>query len=140
MNIHDEYNKYIKQITRLMGYHHPLSTTEINYICFNLFGNKYTGTYASDRIPKRFKYIIVNLDPSHKRGSHWVAMCNINNKIYVYDSFGRKTNKILPTFKGKSIMSDDDAEQKKLEINCGHRCISWLMCVDKYKIKEALKI
>ena len=56
-----------------------------------VFGDKFVGVFASDRIPKlkEGQYAILNLDKSDEPGSHWIAVAMKNNKTHVYDSFGR---------------------------------------------------
>lgn len=120
-----------------------------------LFGQNYSGTFPADKIPNIGKnrdgstvtrsntkkdsnlYCILNLDYSHQPGSHWLACAyDINSgKIYVYDSFGRDTEKIMPTlvekFGDKLVTVDQDAEQLKSEDDCGARCLAWLYIFDR---------
>ena len=90
-------------------------------------GRNFDGVFASNRIPKNFKSIIVNLDPDYKQGSHWLAMATMpSGRILVYDSFGRRTKSILPGFGRKYEDTEYDAEQRVSEDNCGQRCLAWL--------------
>ena len=56
---------------------------------------KFEDVYAADTLGLRkpcnkTKFLIVNLDPSHKSGSHWVAMMIRRNKPCEYfDSYGK---------------------------------------------------
>ena len=81
-------------------------------------------------------YAIVNLDDSTQVGSHWVAIVKEKNKTYIYDSFGRKTYKILPELvqSGNGIIkeTENDAEQGKEMEDCGQRSLASLMVYDKY--------
>lgn len=125
---------------------------------FKLFGCNYMGTFASDQIPAIGKipgthksvttsnvseksplYLIANLDDSNMPGSHWVALAFDvrTKKIWVYDSFGRKTGDILPQLakqfgKNNLRMADDDAEQKLTEDDCGARCLAFLYIFDRH--------
>jgi len=106
-----------------------------------LLGVKFKGVYPSDKIPKLndlSPYCILNLDNSKQPGSHWVAIAK-NDKLnhsVIYDSFGRHNMKIIPQLKysgnGRVIDTERDAEQKKLETNCGARCLAWLCIYDKW--------
>ena len=54
----------------------------------------------------------------------------------IYDSFGRKYNKIIPSLNysgnGRLINTDLDAEQKISETDCGARSLAWLMVYDRH--------
>lgn len=114
------YNKFLKQITDIIGNDQETYNTELHTLCKYLFGDLFLGVFAHDEIPQSTasQYCIVNLDNHDQPGSHWVAIAD----NMVYDSFGRKLD-----FKNY-IMTDDDAEQKDTENNCGQRSVSWL-CV-----------
>lgn len=82
---------------------------------------------------------IINLDKHNEPGSHWIAMV-CNDKMIIYDSFGRKTRDILPNFNKEYINAQDDAEQNINEENCGSRCVSFLNVYDKLGSEYALLI
>lgn len=100
----------------------------------HIFGDDYEGTFAIDEVPKTpFKYAIVNVDARRSGGSHWVAVAHVDNEQYmVYDSFGRKTAKLLPTLDLQTIDTEHDAEQTSKEKNCGARVLAWLMLFDSF--------
>ena len=54
----------------------------------------YCGIYSLDTIPplnNQNKLMIINLDPSYKPGSHWVALyCKDNEIVEYFDSVGKK--------------------------------------------------
>lgn len=97
-----------------------------------LFENKFTGVYASDKVPRTLTYAIINLDKATERGSHWVAVARQRHGLYLlYDSFGRTKAKILPDLQLLTKDTDHDAEQRKSEDNCGGRCLAWLCVFDQ---------
>ena len=54
----------------------------------------FLGVFAIDKVPPVVKKarnvkLIVNLDPSNKPGSHWVAIWRKGTTGYYFDSFGR---------------------------------------------------
>ena len=99
----------------------------------NTFADKFDGVYSADTIPKTFTYVIANLDKHDKQGSHWVALAKTSAATYmVYDSFGRRTTSILPDLDIKTIDTAHDAEQNTDELNCGARCIAWLIMFDLF--------
>jgi hypothetical protein len=129
------YNNYTKQIVSQLG-NGVTYTTQLSSMCNHLFKNKYKGTFSSDTLPKLSKskpYAIVNVDTSKQPGSHWIACCHTQNRMLIYDSFGRNTKSLMKNVykKYKTIDSDRDAEQKDSEQNCGSRCISFLMVCDE---------
>lgn len=113
---------------------------QLNEYGRKLFGRRFLGVFSSDKLPRRLKsrqMYIANLDPSSQPGSHWVGAYKSGNngKIYMYDSFGRSTSRIIPSANrryGSGNVKDTqyDAEQKKRETNCGQRCLSALMLFD----------
>ncbi len=135
------YNKILIQITK----NHGKGETYGNFlkkVGQQMFGNKFVGVYPSNRIPKlkSKSYCIVNLDKSHHKGSHWVGMIKDKSVVYVYDSFGRKTYKILPNLKKQFNNIQDteyDAEQKESEHNCGQRCLAFIYIYDNFGWKAA---
>ena len=139
------YNKYLKQVERILG-KGETSSYELNKLCSRLFGNRFAGVYACNQIPKLNNIIdmcILNTDPSYMSGEHWVSVIFKDGVIYVYDSFGRKTKKILPSlFKHYKYIkeTEDDTEQKKIQSNCGQRCVASLLVYENYGLKDFLKI
>jgi hypothetical protein len=62
-------------------------------------------------------------------------------KVIFYDSFGRPSKSILPLLKGGNVINtEDDAEQKIQETNCGQRSCAWLLLFDRYGEKMALQV
>ena len=117
-------------------------TQDLEKAGHQLLGSYFHGVCASDKIPtslsKTKPYAIVNLDKSDEAGSHWIAVAHHpkEKKLYVYDSYGRPTQKMSP-FLLKSIKKKyphtklidadtSDAEQTKKEKNCGQRSLAWL--------------
>lgn len=131
------YNKYLKKIEKQYG-NKETNNIQLDKIGKHLFKDKYIGTFSSDKIPimKKHQYAIINLDDSRKLGSHWVGLIKENDKSLIYDSFGRKTYKILPELlnSGNGIikMTERDVEQRDIEQNCGQRVLSWIYVYHKH--------
>lgn len=103
------------------------------------------GAFAYDQLPelKPHQCCIVNEGSSKTDGFHWMALIRIDNTYYLYDSFGRDVKKIFPRikyFKNKKVVNSDithDREQqdkslkndKITEINCGQRCLAYLLFI-----------
>ena len=126
------YKRYLKEIEKIIG-NKTTSNTELDYVGKKLFPRNYKGTVASNEIPilKNKDYLIVNNQDNTKMGEHRLAVVKDKDKVIVYDSFGRKHYKILPSLKqsgnGYVLETENDPEQDKLEDNCGSRCLSALM-------------
>lgn len=109
----------------------------------DLFGHSFEGVFPADKIPQlnTSKYCILNLDKSTEPGSHWIAVAKDGDKSYVYDSFGRDFNEIIPSIKfsgnGTIIDVDDDAEQNVIETDCGARCLAFLLVCEHWGVDMA---
>ena len=141
------FRKYKKDMIKKLG---RTATTDAQLTCVGkeLFGKRYIGTFSQDTIPfGRSGMLIANTDPRNKPGKHWVAMVTTPKTIYVYDSYGRPTSKLLKILtknaKDRNIKIVDsdtsDAEQRNSDI-CGALCLSFLLVVKSLGVLAAIKI
>jgi hypothetical protein len=138
------YDKYLDKIQRKIGDSTTYSD-QLEKLGSHMFRTKFKGVFSSDKIPKHIKsndMLIVNLDSSEMNGSHWIAIVKHKKKMLVYDSFARKTYKILPelyeTTSEKNIFqTEDDVEQGIKESNCGQRFLAFLEVFHKHGYKYA---
>ena len=123
--------------------------SQIEKLGKRLFGNKWIGTHSVDKYPlSKTGYGIINTDTEKGKGIHWIAIYSTPKKIYVYDSFGRKSADVLKLFHDKAIekkfriINSDlsDKEQKSKEQICGQLSLAWLMVVFSHGIRKALLI
>jgi len=127
------YKSLLKNIAEPILTDQSTYSTDLTRVGKQLLGDDFVGVFAADKIPSMSngRYAIVNLDKTGQAGSHWVALAKSNNNTLMYDSFGRKNIKILPSAitsgNGKIIDTDKDAEQRISEYNCGARVIAWLL-------------
>lgn len=141
------YNYYLKKKV------YPLIGDKTTYLSQllgagkKLLGVKFKGVFPSDKIPKLndlAPYSIINLDRSDQPGSHWISLAKIGDNTIVYDSFGRDYKKIIPSlkFSGNERIknTDRDPEQRIEQTDCGARCLSWIMVLDKHGEDLAMKI
>lgn len=133
------YNSYLQIIERDLG-DQTTTNHQLNQYCEAVFP-KYRGCYSSDTIPKlkNDESCIFNLDKNNEPGSHWMGLYKHKNKFIVYDSFGRSSKKLKISLK-LFIDTENDAEQKLYETNCGQRCIAFIACCYTLPLKEVLKI
>lgn len=121
------------------------SDAQLNKVGKSLFGNKYIGTFACDEIPvlSKTQYMIINNKPRKHGGEHWIACCNVSDVVYVFDSFGRSTESLIPSlFIGHGVIvdTDYDKDQRDDQKDCGARCIAWIKLFDEYGVDTALLI
>lgn len=134
------YKEILKEIQDAMG-KKTTTTAQLNEAGRVLFGRKYRGAWPADRIPKlrHGQVAIANLDDSKGPGTHWVALAQNKKKTIIYDSFGRKGGKILPTI-AEGVDTESDAEQSAAQNNCGQRCLAALAVFEMYGARGMLKL
>ena len=121
-----------------------LYDNQITDIGQQLLGEKkYVGTFPIDKVPLSGsdKYMIANVDKSGLPGSHWVSVYLKGDTIYVYDSFARKSKKLLKPLHDKAkkykkniIDINAKSDQKNHTEICGAISLSFLYIVHKYGI------
>lgn len=90
---------------------------------------KFKGIYPIDLLPpnKKVGIYIVNLEPSTKSGSHWVAL-EIGKKNIYFDSYGMgPRDKRLKKFLGKKYEKNLKRLQHPLSTTCGQWCLYFLL-------------
>ncbi len=131
------------------GHSGSTRTDELTKIGKGLFGGRYLGTFAQDKLPdsmynvKQENYALINVDTTGMPGTHWVAVSGLpdTEKILVFDSFGRASKSLLPTLRGGNVIDTEyDKEQKRIQDSCGQYAMAWLIFRDKYGAKNAQKI
>ena len=67
---------------------YPISNFKINEILKN--NENFIGTFSKNNVPKlkNNQSAIINLANSNDKGTHWIVMKLINNKLYHFDSYG----------------------------------------------------
>jgi hypothetical protein len=96
--------------------------------------------------PRKRSFSIINND-FRGSGQHWLAVYHTPTTIYVWDSFGRAPEAIVPVLKKRAakagtkyVANDRDAEQADAQEDCGARCLAWLECVKTFGIRSAMKV
>ena len=109
-----------------------MDNEEIEILCKNILETKdhFLGVFASDMIPERSsiegkKFLIANLDPSYKDGSHWVCMIfqQRPDKDIYFDSYGRFPPKNLEKHLRKGFKHNTVQLQHPFSTACGQWCI-----------------
>jgi len=129
---HRLYDHALKRLEQQLGTGATYGN-ELNRVGEEYLGKKFAGVYPADMLPlltKKKCYAILNLDKADMPGSHWIGVKYLGKgKVLVYDSFGRKTQRIIPTLADRftPIDTDNDAEQDTREDNCGPRSLAFLV-------------
>ena len=139
-----EYEQTLIMIEDVIG----ASTTnnfELMRIGRLLFDDRFITCSTSDDFPKYVfnkEMFILNVDDSHKNGSHWCAFYKYNNKFYGYDTYNRNVRNLSKYWKNKKIISSNtDRDQSyNNEKNCGARSMAWLVLADKYTPEKIMNI
>lgn len=99
------------------------------YKCFK-------GVYPSDKLPYNAKlplHIIVNTDPSHKKGQHWVCVSiNKQGKGFYFDSFGLppvvpEIHKFIQTKSTAGWTYNRQQVQNIKTSTCGNYCVLYMI-------------
>lgn len=109
--------------------------------------NYFLGVFASDQIPARKKirqnkFCIVNLDPSYKDGSHWIAIIFSPHpkKDFYFDSYGEPPPPALRKHLKKSFNRNYIQLQHPLSTACGQWCIFFCCAYfSNHSLKEISK-
>ena len=113
-----------------------MNTSEIRKLATNIpkTAKIFKGVSAVNQLPSKSKngIFIVNLDPSHKPGSHWVAIeINCNKKScnnYYFDSYGLPpSNFKIKRLLGKRYTFNKKKLQHFLSTACGQWCLYFLL-------------
>lgn len=138
----EEYNFFLKEIQKELG-NGITDNDTLMKAGKELFGNDFLGVFPSDKEPKKMydnQCCIINVDKSGQIGSHWMSIFYKNGKRYLYDSFGRNFNKLIKNRNIGGQMTENDAEQKEVEENCGQRSLAWLCTIREFGIKKGMSI
>ena len=135
---------------RRLGRGHT-TTTQLNRVGKQLFRDAWAGAHAVDVKPKlpstATKYMILNLDRTGKPGSHWVAVIIKGATAYIFDSFARSSNKLIPTwlrntrhrYKHIDAQHDKRTNQAKQSDICGQLSLAWMLYARARGISSAMK-
>ena len=134
------YETLLKDIVYPMLGNKVTYSNDLHRVGKKLLGKDFVGVYPSDQIPrlKNKQCCILNLDKSDQSGSHWIAVYRDGKTNLTYDSFGRKSSKIIPSLKNVED-ADYDVEQMIEQEDCGARSIAFLL-VCKYWRPELAKL
>lgn len=112
-----------------------MNTNQIERLLGNIPG--FLGVFASDEITpvrpaRQPQCLVVNLDPSWKKGSHWIAVCVTpatdrgRSTIEIFDSYGTKPE-LVPEDRRKWLVLHNTLRfQRQGTKTCGHYCVYYV--------------
>ena len=118
-----------------------MDTVELTAVMTKIsLNNHFHGVIACDQLPKEPissipTGMIINTDPSHRGGEHWLAVYIAADRVaYFFDSFGNRVDhyrfpKPIYTFLRKmckEVQSSTKQVQAYTEITCGQHCVYFL--------------
>lgn len=156
-----KYDKILQETKKVLG-NKVTSGHQLDKFGKDMFEQQWLGIFTQDvgkreltaQIKKtaglfRYYYGIMNNDKTGGPGEHWVGIIidTETKTVYIYDSFGRTSKKLLSTFTRtlngngyKHRDADYDKEQLESEENCGSRAAGFLVFADNYGLNQAMKI
>ena len=134
---------------RILG-NKALDDLTIDRVCRKLFA-AWGGVSPVDRVKLLpYHYYIINVDPHDKPGSHWLACFTNGKRAYVYDSYGRNIQKLVPQLiktihkagmtLGKTNQISHMEQRGYTSETCGDYSIGWLLVVRDLGITRAKNI
>lgn len=118
----------------------PLSNIDLHHYALQLRIPHFRGVYMCDTLPKRpleNESCIVNLEPSSRSGSHWVAIHKRGKHAYYFDSYGdlRPPREIKLYLRDcSSIQYNYERYQSFNSVICGHLCLQFLLTINSIDV------
>ena len=132
-----------------------LGNKALDDLTINRVGRKlfpaWGGVFPSDRVKLLpFHYIVINVDPHDKKGSHWLACYSTNKRAYLWHSYGRDITKLVPELVkairksnvsiGKTNLIPRMEQIGYTSETCGPQALAWLLVVRDLGITRAKNI
>jgi hypothetical protein len=122
--------KFLPKVVKDMGHDGETNNHELHDQGKAYFKEHFKGVFLPKSMTDLPKILSKENDccifNTSSKGVHWVAFARGEDGIQYYDSFGRPFSKL---FKDKVNLTstEEDAEQKYEEENCGQRCLAYLL-------------
>jgi len=108
-----------------------MNTIEVYKSGKKLLGSNFIGVFPLDKLPRQLKRgaYVINTDPAHRPGQHWIAVNISKSEINVFEPYGfyypkYLTNRLRAT--GLPIKFNKTQCQNLLTTNCGPLCLLYL--------------
>ena len=108
-----------------------MNTEEIDRVLRQTCTKRFDGVFSADNLPEKTRLLLVNTDPSHRPGRHWVCMY-VDNDGYgeYFDSFGDPPTANFERYLNRHCSSwkcNRGQLQSVISRFCGHYCIYYCM-------------
>ncbi len=121
----------VNEVMKILNKKKPLNSLEMQKFTEKLKILNFIGVFMRDTLPKMpsvNESAVVNLDVTTGPGTHWVCYYKKGSEVHYYYSFGFIFPKELEKYlKGCKIWYNYKYDQKFSEVNCGHRCLEFLL-------------
>lgn len=110
-----------------------MNTTQIERILKRDPGCKsiFQGVFSVDTLPSNPRLLVCNTDPSHKPGSHWIAIyVDKNGRGEYFDSFGRRPDGAIKDYMNRhcNVWTCTERQlQSVISSFCGFYCCFYCM-------------
>jgi hypothetical protein len=141
------YNSYKRQLIGLLGTGQTRNNT-LNALGYVLFGQRWGGVHGHDVVhPRPQKFYLINTSSSSQKGTHWLAMVTTRKHAFIYDSFSRSANRLIPQLihrlpaSGFTPKFDYHRQEQYGDSNlCGQIALAWLLVVRDLGLTKARMI
>jgi len=107
-----------------------MNTEEIERVLKRMCAKDFDGVFSADTLPEKPHLLVVNTDPAHRPGRHWVCMYVENGYGEYFDSFGRPPTANFERYLNRHCSSwtfNRRQLQSVISRFCGHYCIYYCM-------------
>ena len=139
----DEYNKNLMYIMDALKKSGETNNIELERLGKTLFSDLFLGVFSAEKFPKYIRnnemFIINNKSSRAKEGQHWLAFIKSSknkdhtSRLYGYDSLNRDIHKLSPYFRHRRFINANcNRDESYFELNCGERCMTFLISFYKH--------
>ena len=103
-----------------------MNTEDIDRLLRRVCAKDFDGVFSADTLPENPRLLVVNTDPAHSPGRHWVCMYVDDGYGEYFDSFGMPPTANFERYLNRHCSSSTfNRRQLQSVISrfCGHYCI-----------------
>jgi len=108
-----------------------MNTIEIERVLRRVCGKDFDGVFSADTLPEKPHLLVVNTDPAHEPGEHWVCIC-VNDDGYgeYFDLLGQPPTDTIQRYLNRCCLSwtfNTRQLQSVISRFCEHYCIYYCL-------------